>query len=488
MGKVKVVGTNLDQNLNGTNFNNTASETIFSFGSFAVTSNFEGRVPIDYTNTLSSFVRPVTLETIGLTQTQSDIIHQYNTNAVLNLDKSNLNTFVRFGSAYEFLTISIQNIIVAYPASLFMNSQLAHTNTITFTGFSYNSVTNVSTFKIPINSIVNRFSLAFNYGNVSSPDNNILKNLNISYNSYVVWSALNPTGNSYTIIGFTGNTTNNPSLNGYLTLQTIGNPFPNVTGKTGAIDFHIKPNNVVFEEFRSLLSDYEKYIVSERVTGNTSGFKFILKDPILLDNGSISYSNTQMLWSTSDNYNIDISTPRYNAFLNSIQAVGNKYDVIKTDLIARFLTPASIKDYDLTEDGKMTKLLRVYGREFDQIKQFIDSLVNINRVTYDKINNTPDQLIKNLARTFGWNYFSLVNEAELVTSLLTISDAERNLRTDLMPAEIDIELWRRILINTNYFLTEAYYLDKNREANLYFYNYIKKKYPSDTYIEDFKLK
>ena len=169
MVKVKVVGTNLDQNLNGTNFNNTASETIFSFGSFAVTSNFEGRVPIEYTNTLSSFVRPVTLETIGLTQTQSDIIHQYNTNAVLNLDKSNLNTFVRFGSAYEFLTISIQNIIVAYPGSLFMNSQLTYINTITFNNFKYDAVTNVSTFIIPIASTVNTFGLALNDGNVSNP-------------------------------------------------------------------------------------------------------------------------------------------------------------------------------------------------------------------------------------------------------------------------------------------------------------------------------
>jgi hypothetical protein len=451
VAKVKVVGTNLDQNLNGTNFNNVASETIFSFGSFAVTSNFEGRVPIDYSNTLSSFVRPVTLETIGLTQTQSEIIHQYNTNAVLNLDKSDLNTFVRFGSAYEFLRVSIQNIIVAYPGSLFMNSQLTHINTITFSGFTYNHVTNISTFTIPIASTVNTFGLAFNYGNVSNPDDNPLKNLNLSYNQYVVWSTLNPTGNSYTIIGFTGYTSNNPNL----TIKTTGNPFPTITGATfgysGAIDFHIKPNNIVFEEFRSLLSDYEKYIVSERITGNTSGFKFVLRDPILLDNGTISYSNTQMLWTTSDNYNIDVSTPKYRTFLSSILAIGNKYDAIKTDLIARFLTPDSIKAYDLTEDGKMTKLLRIYSREFDQMKQFIDSLVNINHVTYDKINNTPDQLIKNLSRTFGWNYFSLVNEAELVTSLLSISDAERNLRTDLMPAEIDIELWRRILINTNYF-------------------------------------
>ena len=77
MAKVKVVNTRLDSNLNGTNFNNIPSETIFSFGRFNVTSNFDGRTPIDYTNELSSFVRAVTLETMGVTETQSQILHAY---------------------------------------------------------------------------------------------------------------------------------------------------------------------------------------------------------------------------------------------------------------------------------------------------------------------------------------------------------------------------------------------------------------------------
>jgi hypothetical protein len=34
---------------------------------------------------------------------------------------------------------------------------------------------------------------------------------------------------------------------------------------------------------------------------------------------------------------------------------------------------------------------------------------------------------------------------------LTIDSAERNLNENILPAEIDIELWRRILMNTNYF-------------------------------------
>ena len=456
MANVKVINNNLDSNLNGTNFNNIPSETIFSFGSFTVTSNFEGRIFIDYTNTLSAFVSPITLDTMNISDIQSQILTNKTTNAVLNLDNSNLNTFVKFGSAYEFLRTTVENIILSYPGSLFANSQITRGNNIsTFQNLVYDSVTNTSIFLVPTGVTVNTFGLIMNIGNSGYTDTE-LKNLNLSYTKYIVWSAQNPTGNSYSIIGFTGYCTNNPSSLNYkkIIIQTVGNPFsyfPYTPHMSGKIDFHIKPNSFVFEEFRSLLTDYERYIVSERVSGDTSGFKFMLKDPTLLDNGTIVYSDLPMLWSTSDKYNIDINTPNYRKFLEIILTIGTKYDTIKTDLIARFLTPDSIKTYDLTDQGKMTKLLRIYGREFDQLKEFIDSLVNINHVSYDKINNIPDQLIKNLARTFGWDYFSLVNENELVQNFLTINDSERNLNTDLMPAEIDIELWRRILINTNYF-------------------------------------
>lgn len=445
MAKVKVVNNNLDQNLNGNNFNNTASETIFSFGSFSVTSNFDGRKYIDYTNTLSSFVRPVTLETMGVTDTQSSIIYQYATNAVLNLDKSDLNTFIRFGSAYEFLRVSVESIITAYPGSLFMNSQSSRGGNITYFDYAYDLVTNTSTFKVPTVCIANTFGLVYNYGNVSLPNDEELKNLNISYTKYLVWTSLAPDNNACNIIEFLGN------ANGrnYLELKVEGNPFSMISGSTSQVDFHIKPNNLIFEEFRALLSEYEKYIVSTR--DGVKGFKFTLKDPTLLDDGSIIYSDTTLVWTTSDGYNVDINTPSYQKFLEIILTIGAKYDTIKTDLIARFLTPSSLKAYDLTEEGKMTKLLRIYGREFDQLREFIDSLVHINRVTYDKVNNIPDQLIKNMSNTFGWDYFSLVNEGELVNSFLTINENERDLNANILPAEIDIELWRRILMNTSYF-------------------------------------
>jgi hypothetical protein len=458
VAKVKVINTNLDQNLNGTFFNDFPSKTIFTFGSFNVTSNFDGKLTIDYTNTLSSFVRPVTLETMGVTDVQSQILQKYTTNAVLNLDKSDLNTFVRFGSAYEFLRVSIQNIILAYPGSLFANSQKIRGGNITFSGYSYNATGNTATFYIPTAYTTNIFGLVFNSGNTSTLDNNEIKNLNISYNNYVVWLPFTPES-FYPIVGFTGNSANSIYVLSkyYLKIQVTGDPFLfmktgntlNYQIKTGSVDFHIKPNNIIFEEYRALLNDYEKYIISQRK--ESDGFQFVLKDPTLLDDGTIIYSDAIMLWTTSDKYNIDINTPNYQKFLQIVLTIGAKYDKIKTDLIARFLTPVSLKTYDLTEEGKITKLLRIYGNEFDQLRQFIDSLVYINKVTYDKINNIPDQLIKNMSRTFGWDYFSLVNESELVQGFLTVNDEERNLNENLLPAEIDIELWRRILNNTNYF-------------------------------------
>jgi len=178
VAKVKVIKTTLDGNLNGSYFNDTPSNTIFSFGKFFVTSNFDGKTTIDYDNSLSSFVSPVTLETMNVSDVQSEIIQSYTTNAVLNLDKSDLNTFVRYGSAYEFLRVSVQNIILAYPGSLFANSQTMVSDN-TYTGLEYDIVTNISTFYAPIEYLENVFGLVINHGNTTIPDDNELKNLNI---------------------------------------------------------------------------------------------------------------------------------------------------------------------------------------------------------------------------------------------------------------------------------------------------------------------
>lgn len=458
MAKVRVVNNNLNYNLNREEFTDFPSQTIFSFGRFAVTSNFDGRRFIDYRNRLNSFVSPITLETLDLNEVQSEIVLNKTKNITLNLDNSNFNTFVRFGSAYEYLRTSVEEIILSFPGSLFVNSR-TFPIIDTVLNFEYNIQQDIATFQIPIIldsndvpiNIQNNFGIIYMEGSDVIPDGNELRNLNMSYDDYVIWTNdVDSNELVAPIIGFTGYT---KVTNPFLTIQTKGNPFdgiPSLTASTNApISFHIKPNSIKFEEFRQQLTDYQKYVLSSR--NEDSGFVFEIKEPTLLEDGNIEYSNTKLIWSCGDGYNIDFSGISYRNFLDRLLTIGSKYDAVKTDLIARFLSPTSLKIYDLTEGGKITKLLRLYGWEFDQLRTFIDSLAYVNRVTYDKKNNAPDQIIVNLARLFGWEYFSLVNEAELVKNILTIDEKESDLNIDFLPVEIDIELWRRIIMNTNYF-------------------------------------
>lgn len=426
------------------NFKNVTSETIFSFGKFNVTTNFDNKRSVDHVNKLSSFVAPISLNSLGITKPQSDLIYSSTNEIKLNLEKSDLNKYLRFGSAYDYFRFAIQNIITSFPGSLYVNSHKIIAGNTTYYDFVYDSFTNTSTFKIPASFIDNKFNLVFNSDYTTLFGVNELNNINLSFDKYVIWSSFD-SNNAYVLKGFTGyNATTN-----YVSIAVEGNPFPFTNGSvTGAFDFHIKPNASIFEEFRMGLRDYERYMISERID---KGFRFVIKNPSVNDDGEIEYINSIMIWPTLDGYNIDFGNMMYKQFLEALLNIGNKFDVIKTDLIARFLTTSSLKAYDLTENSKITKLLRIYGYEFDQLRIFIDSLQYVNSISYDKKDNVPDAFVANLANTFGWDYFPVTDENDLMSNLLSTDGIERNLSTDLLPLEIDIEVWRRILINTNYY-------------------------------------
>ena len=444
MAKKKVVNNNLNSDLIGGNFTNVASETVFSFGSFNLTTNFSGKQTIDYSNELSSFVTPITLDTIGIDDALSTHIAEYTKNATLNLQYSDIKSYVRFGSARELMRVSIQNIVQLYPASLYMDDNLVPNGAITVQNYSYDVLTDICNFIIPSAYVTNDFGLIFDLGNTATPDDQQIKNLNISYNSYNVWRADVPNDESHTIIGFTGDSSGVP----YIRIEAVGNPFPEITGNSLSISYHLKPQPNIYNRFKFDLSQLESYMLNDRLTGRT-GFAMDFKVPTLQDSGLVVYTTRTYIWDTTDGYNIDINSSTYQRFLEALLNLGDSYDRIKTDLIARFLTPESLKLYDLTEDGKMTKLLRIYGAEFDQIRTFIDSLVTINKVTYNKQNNIPDQLVKNLARTLGWDVFTLIDEEQFASNFFDPNVEEG--KEDLLPAEVDIEMWRRILINTNYY-------------------------------------
>jgi len=441
MAKIKVVNKRDGKTAVGSSFRNIPSETVFSFGRFSVATNFNTRVIKNHSNKISSFVKPITLESLNISEEDSIKILNYTTDVKLNIVPSDLGSYVKYGSLKELLRVSVESIILEYPSSVYISYQTSSGTVYSVYNYFYDETNNTSSFRIPINAINNSFGLVINQGNEQKPQDNILRNLNISYSSYGIWRSNDPDNNTHLILGFTGLS----SSIQYLSLVVAGNPFPELSASTQLFtEYHLKPQPLYFNKFYEDLSTLEKYMMANKVD---NGYSMSFKKPILLEDGGITYSNQEIIWSTSDKYNIDISGFGYSNLLESLGDIGDEYDKFKTDTIARFLVPQSLLTYDKTEEQKISKLLRIYGRNFDNIKLYIDAIANINTLSYDKKNNIPDSLVKNFAKTLGWDVTTLVDDNDLLSSFFSTTEIKSN---DYTAPEVDIELWRRIVINTNY--------------------------------------
>jgi len=443
MAKIKVINKRDGKTAVGSSFRNIPSETIFSFGDFSVETNFNTRVVKNYSNTLSSFVKPITLETLNVTPEDSLKIMNFSTDVKLNLQLSDIGSYVRYGSTKELLRVSVENIIAEFPSSLFLSYQTDTSKVYSVFNYSYNPILDVSTFDIPYNAVHNTFGLSINEGNEQLPQNNVLRNLNISYNNYVIWRSEFADDNTHQVLGFTGLSNTNP----FIHVVVAGDPFPEMTSGFTTQDFknyHMKPMPLYFNKFFEDLTQLEKYMVSDKVD---LGYQMIFKKAFISEDSTVTYANQTVIWTTGDGYNIDITGAQYSKFLDDLGDLGDDYDKFKTDTIIRMLVPQSLLQYDTTEEGKMSKLLRVYGRNFDSIKVYVDALAYVNTFTYDKKDNAPDVIVKNFAKTLGWDVTTLVTDDDLLSSVFSTTSMNKD---DVTPPEVDIELWRRIVINTNY--------------------------------------
>jgi len=444
LAKVKVRNKRLGSDLVGASFRNITSETVFTFGRFTVDTNFGVRNVRNYSNTLSSFVKPITLESLNITDDESEVIYNSTQEVALNFDKTDLTSYARFGSLREILRVSVENIILEFPASIRVTSQIStFTNSNSVVDYVYDPSLDVSSFIIPFNTLVNKFGLVINSTNNQLPQDQALRNLNISYNEYLIWREDTPDENTLEILGFTGFSTSKQ----YISVVVKGDPFPELSsgGTTaGKFKYHLKPKPLHFNKFKSNLSRLESYLLNEKIA---KGYRTEFQSPIQLEDGGVTYSDQEIIWSASDGYNVDIDGYNYDVFLSELGAIGTLYDQFKSDLLIRMLVPESLIEGDNTESQKMSKLLRIYGRSFDNVKLFIDALVTINKLSYNKKKNIPDLLVKNLAKTMGWDAVTLVNDDDLLNSFFSTEQRSVN---DLLPPEVDVELWRRILLNTNY--------------------------------------
>lgn len=346
-----------------------------------------------------------------------------------------------FGSLSSRLNVAVQNIITKFPAALYVDidSPIKSTN-FSAEAIVYDERINSTQFQVQINLLFNPFEILLSEpkSNVAPETTNNIRNFYSSYTKYV----LEISGVTHNILSYT-----EPDTTNKITLEVYGNCFSGLTGYTDS--YLIRPNNGIVEEFFSNLDELE-IILLDRETIPKYQAKF--RVPRDINKGASTELITEVItWPTAkDNWNIQIIGIDFDYYLEQLSSIGDDIDNYKSNLIVRFLTAPQLFEFD-TEEQKAESIFQIYGQSFDKVKKFIDNIAFMRNVTYDKINNVPDLLLKNLAVTLGINTVNLFNEKSLQDSLYTRTDTQYiglNLGKNLIESEY--EFYRRLLVNLAY--------------------------------------
>jgi hypothetical protein len=397
-----------------------------------------------------TFSEPINLTNLNIEDiSQVNAIFENNFKVYPNFDLSQVTNFTMYGSLTKRISVSIQKIISYFPAALESTYVGINFSTgRTASNIVYNPINNVTTFDLDIARLRNQFDIDFTVNsarNLSLREVSVspLRDFNASYSKYNLYY----NGEIYEV-AYTQPT--NSLTTGVLKISVFGNPF---LGQTEVYDdLYIRPNDSeVGKVFNETFDEVEKFLLN-RYSNPIYTANFTV--PIENEDGTYSSSKENITWPLTGNWNIDILSSAFTRYLEKLNEIVENIDGYKTNIISRFLTTGAFKEFD-TIGQKVEKTLQIYGRNFDEIKKFIDALAYMNSVNYNVGNDIPSQLLKNLAQTLGWstNMSPITNE-DFLSSVFGQKNYEKSqfsgVKTVTTPDELNYQYFRNIILNSAY--------------------------------------
>ena len=424
-------------------------------GNFEFTTSVTEKVNRNFN--VGAFSEPINLSDLDIDDlTESRRIQATQFRVYPNYDVSQVLNFSMYGSLAKRFQVSVTQIINYFPAALDVQFQnLEFVTGATAYDIQYDSVQNETSFKVNVDRLNNPFDIDYS---ISAATNLNIREILVSpyrnlYNTYLDYSiAITNTGNTenpydiYRVVYFV------PSQNlssGYIEFSVSGAPF-GTTATTFNDDFEIRPNDFVVDRvFAETFDEVEKFLVNRLVRPE---YTAIFQVPQQTEDGQFYTSYQQVTWPKDGRWNLDIRSFLFDNYLGQLEDIATNLDSFKTNLISRFLVSDSLKEFD-TLGRKVEKIFQIYGRSFDQVKQFIDTLAYMNSVNYDTGNDIPSQLLVNLAQTLGWtSNFSPITNEDFLASVFgnTSTPTYPGYARALTPTELNYAFYRNLILNSAY--------------------------------------
>ncbi len=400
------------------------------------------------TFSIGSFSNPISLESLDLNSLiESRVLFAKNYSVYPNLDLSEVTNFTLYGSLSKRLEVSVQKIINYFPAALeVLGLNTDYSSGLTSYDAVYNQIENETEFKVDVSKIRNPFLIDFTTNstrNIEAREIKVseLRNLTLEYNKYSLFYD----NEEYPVIDLTPS---NTLTGGTLTFFVKGNPFSGVS--FSITDFYIKPNSYYTElVFNQDFDEVEKFLLNRLVVPEYSATFGVPKQD---NDGGFYTDNVTITWPKRFIWNLDISSGKFNNYLEKLAEIATSFDLIKTNLISRFLTTESFKEFD-TPDQKIEKTLQIYGRSFDEVKKFIDGLAYMNSVHYNPKDDIPSQLLKNLSMTLGWKInISPISKDDFLNAIFSTGGESQysGFAVNKTPDELNYQFYRNIILNSAY--------------------------------------
>jgi hypothetical protein len=398
---------------------------------------------------VGAFSEPMSLDMMGIDNLEeSRRIMATQFRVYPNYDVSQVLNFSMYGSLSKRFSVSITRIINYFPASLdvmFNNDEFTTGNTAY--DIVYDTQNDETYFKVNVDRINNPFDIDYS---VSATTNLSIREITVSpyrnlYNTYLDY-CVSINDDIFKVLAFVPSET---LSSGYIQFYVSGSPF-GVSATTINDDFQIRPNDYIVDKvFQESFDEVEKFLVNRLVRPE---YTAVFQVPQQNEYGQTYTEYKQVTWPKQGTWNLDIRSFLFDNYLEEIQAISINLDSFKTNLISRFLITDSLKEFD-TLGQKVEKIFQIYGRSFDQIKQFIDGLAYMNSVNYNPSNDIPSELLVNLARTLGWSSnFSPITNEDFLSSVFgnTSTPTYPGYARALTPTELNYAYYRNLILNASY--------------------------------------
>ena len=179
---------------------------------------------------------------------------------------------------------------------------------------------------------------------------------------------------------------------------------------------HVRPNSKTITEFYNESNDLERIMFAQDTNPRYKAIFSVIGGN---DFGYTRQLETFVYPTSEGGYNPAVS----NDYINRLIKIGEYYDELFTDNLYRSMTHEAIKNFDWTytreyNEGdeleyvhggeKIKKALRIFAREFDEVKKYIDNIKYTGRLTYDGRGNVPDYFLTDLCEQDGWDVESII--------------------------------------------------------------------------------